>query len=54
MERDARKQAELEAAGWRVIVVWECELRGATQERLERLRAEIVLPLAVIPPQNHK
>lgn len=44
-ERDARKHAELEAAGWRVIVVWECELRGAAQERLERLRDEIVLPL---------
>lgn len=46
MERDARKQAELEAAGWRVIVVWECELRGAAQERLARLRDEIVLPLS--------
>lgn len=44
-ERDARKQAELEAAGWRVIVVWECELRGAAEARLERLCDEIVLPL---------
>jgi DNA mismatch endonuclease (patch repair protein) len=24
VERDARKSAELEAAGWRVLVVWEC------------------------------
>jgi DNA mismatch endonuclease (patch repair protein) len=25
--RDARKQAELEVLGWRVLTVWECELR---------------------------
>lgn len=27
VERDARKTAELEAAGWTVITVWECQLR---------------------------
>lgn len=26
-ERDARKTTELEAAGWTVVTVWECELR---------------------------
>ena len=26
-ERDARKQHELEALGWTVITLWECELR---------------------------
>ena len=25
--RDIAQRAELEAAGWRVITVWECELR---------------------------
>jgi len=45
-ERDARKQAALEEAGWRVIVVWECELRGAGEARLDRLRDEIVFPLS--------
>ena len=36
-ERDARKVAELENAGWRVFVVWECELKD--KERLAvRLR----------------
>lgn len=25
--RDSRKLAQLEAAGWRVLVVWQCELR---------------------------
>lgn len=27
--RDARQQAELTSAGWRVLVVWECELKDA-------------------------
>jgi DNA mismatch endonuclease (patch repair protein) len=27
VERDARKQADLAAAGWRVVVVWECKTR---------------------------
>ena len=26
-ERDVRKAAQLEAAGWHVVTVWECELR---------------------------
>jgi len=28
VERDARKQAELEAMGWEVRVIWECETRS--------------------------
>jgi DNA mismatch endonuclease (patch repair protein) len=28
VERDKQAQAALEAAGWRVMVVWECELKG--------------------------
>ena len=38
MERDARVHADLEAAGWRVLVVWECETRdgGALARRLAR------------------
>jgi DNA mismatch endonuclease (patch repair protein) len=27
LTRDARRQAELEAAGWKVLVVWECRTR---------------------------
>jgi DNA mismatch endonuclease (patch repair protein) len=38
--RDARIGAELEARGWRVLIVWECELKNP--ERLEgRLRAAL-------------
>ena len=27
VERDRRKQKELEEAGWRVVTVWECQLK---------------------------
>lgn len=40
-ERDARSERMLHAAGWRVIVVWECELKQAPQERLDHLQNEI-------------
>lgn len=29
VERDKRKQAELEAQGWTVLVIWECETKNA-------------------------
>ncbi|MBO8416494.1 MAG: DNA mismatch endonuclease Vsr [Proteobacteria bacterium] len=42
VERDKKVRAELEAAGWRVLTVWECELKKAVrEERLERLTQEI-------------
>jgi DNA mismatch endonuclease (patch repair protein) len=42
VERDARKTAQLEALGWRVLVVWECETRD--QSALEkRLRGDFSL-----------
>ena len=35
MARDQRRRAELEAAGWEVMVIWECETRDrATLARL--------------------
>ena len=47
-ERDARKLAELENGGWRVIVVWECELRRDAEDRLERLCSDIVSPVTTV------
>ena len=44
MERDKRVGDALKSAGWRVIVVWECELRQNPQERLDLLCEEIVSP----------
>lgn len=41
--RDAAQHAELAAAGWRVIVVWECELsKAAREDRLAKLYEQIV------------
>lgn len=45
--RDARSKEALEASGWRVLTVWECDLKSsvkiaqAAQELAERLRAHI-------------
>lgn len=47
--RDRRKEAALEAAGWRVIVVWECELRRTAQSRMASLCAEILSAPAEAP-----
>ena len=41
-ERDARKEAELKALGWRVEVVWECE--GV--DRLDRLVQTLIATAA--------
>lgn len=37
--RDERVQAELRAKGWRVLIIWECELK--TKERRERTFKEL-------------
>ena len=44
MARDARNEAELTAMGWRVIRVWECDVRAVAgrQEYLDRLYENIV------------
>jgi DNA mismatch endonuclease (patch repair protein) len=41
-ERDARKVAALQEAGWRVFVVWECELKDKEllAQRLQRFLDE--------------
>lgn len=41
-ERDARQQAALEAAGWRVLVLWECELKDV-DAAVERVRAALAV-----------
>lgn len=46
VERDKRKQRELEREGWRVMVVWECDLKSDPESVLsdikERLFGEYV------------
>lgn len=33
VERDVKEKAELEAMGWRVLIVWECQLKKATRDQ---------------------
>lgn len=42
IERDRRDFSQLEALGWNVIVVWECQLKPKTvKETLENLKAQL-------------
>ena len=43
VQRDALKETQLRSAGWKVIVVWECELKRSPEGRLKELVAEILL-----------
>lgn len=38
VNRDRRNEAELRTAGWRVLIIWECETKNVDQlrDRLER------------------
>ena len=40
-ERDKTNQIKLQEIGYRVLVVWECELKSDKDEKLERLFQEI-------------
>ena len=40
-ERDLRKKKELEEEGWRVLTVWECDLKNDPEQTLQQLVAEI-------------
>lgn len=42
VERDCRKQAELEALGWQVLTVWECQLKSDPEGRLNIVEKQMV------------
>ena len=43
-DRDERNYQKLKELGWRVLIVWECEIRhGDAEKRLEQLAQEIKL-----------
>ena len=44
--RDERNRLALEAAGWAVIVVWECELKSDTAAVLKRISEQPLTPQA--------
>lgn len=41
VERDNRNKVELEAAGWTVIIVWECDLKADADRIVRQLSTEI-------------
>jgi DNA mismatch endonuclease (patch repair protein) len=56
-ERDARNQALLQAAGWHVIVIWECQLtpknRAETLRELDLTLSRIVLEANGAAPSRY-
>ena len=56
-ERDAHNQALLQAAGWHVIVVWECQLspkrRAETLQELDLALSRIVLQQNASPGKRY-
>lgn len=47
IRRDKRDRAALKSAGWRSVVIWQCELERASSRLVRRLRAERA---ADVPP----
>lgn len=45
VERDSKKQADLERLGWNVVTVWECETETSLQELGATLQNRISAPL---------
>lgn len=41
VSRDARNRADLEAAGWTVLTVWECELKADPERIVSHLAREL-------------
>ncbi len=37
-ERDKRKIKELQKLGWKVITIWECQIKGSLQDRIARIK----------------
>ena len=48
VRRDAEKDATLVALGWRLLVVWECELKGAEAVALAARRVALELGREVV------
>lgn len=42
-QRDARNKGQLEAAGWRILVIWECACKKSRQEELLALIQNFLL-----------
>lgn len=49
VERDSRKEAQLQELGWRVLIIWECETRD-DRGLMMRLRQEFDIPDQIAAP----
>lgn len=38
VERDKKKNTELKALGWKVLVIWECELKENLKKQIDKIR----------------
>lgn len=52
VERDQRQLEALTGAGWKVMVIWECEVRG--QEALRKRLIQFLGPARMIPPPTRR
>ncbi|WP_312439688.1 DNA mismatch endonuclease Vsr [Janthinobacterium sp.] len=52
VERDVKNLAALQEKGWRVLVIWECELKRESLDRLQRLAREISQKNVDQPPSS--
>lgn len=50
-DRDHRTRAALRAKGWRVVVVWECQLRDAPGQTLAHLERLVRIPRSCPTPR---
>jgi len=41
IQRDKRHKAALEEMGWRVLTLWECEIKSHFEERMSELKCQI-------------
>jgi DNA mismatch endonuclease (patch repair protein) len=49
-ERDKRTEEKLLMAGWRLLTIWECALKGARKRRAEDIIDEIAEWIVSISP----
>lgn len=42
VKNDQIKQEKLRALGWKVIVIWECELKRSFQETMDKVEKELI------------
>ena len=44
IDRDQRKERDLEKMGWRVLTIWECEIRENVDVPIRKIKRELDFP----------